>query len=330
MIATIDSIQFLLKQGLAFRGHDESRDSGNRGNFLKLLCFLTDHKEDINVVTFDNAPRNLQMTSNEIQKDIVSCGAVETTNIIIKEMGDVLFSIVIDESRDISTKEQMVVVLHYVDKSGYVVERFIVIEHVTSTTSISLKEVLDKLFSIHGLSMSRLRGQRYDGASNMQGEFNGLKTLILKDNKCAYFIHCFAHQFQLALISMAKKHEDVNSLFNLVAMLVNVVGASAKHHAILQEKHAQVVIKALDDGELSSGQGLNQEITLKRSVDTRWGSHYGTLLSIITMFPSIVDVLEIMSNEGNFEQRFQATMLLKCMQSFDFEFSLLLIKKILG
>ncbi|KAH9655588.1 TTF-type domain-containing protein [Citrus sinensis] len=295
-----------------------------------LLRFLTDHKEDINAVTFDNAPRNLQMTSNDIKKDIVSCGAVETTNMIIKEMGDVLFSIVIDESRDISTKEQMVVVLYYVDKNGYVVESFIGIEHVISTTSISLKEAFDKLFSRPGLSMSRLRGQRYDGASNMQGEFNGLKTLILKDNKCAYFIHYFAHQFQLALISMAKKHEDVNSLFNLVAMLVNVVGTSAKRRDILQEKHAQVVINALDNGELSSGRGLNQEITLKRSVDTRWGSHYGTLLSIITMFPSIVDVLEIMSNEGNFEQIFQATMLLKCIQSFDFEFNFLLIKKILG
>ena len=77
-------------------------------------------------------------------------------------MGDVLFSIVIDESRDISTKEQMIVVLHYVDKNGYVVERFIGIEHVISTTSISLKEVLDKLFSRHGLSMSRLCGQRYN------------------------------------------------------------------------------------------------------------------------------------------------------------------------
>ena len=173
-------------------------------------------------------------------------------------MGDVLFSILIDKSRDISANDQMAVVLHYVDKNGYVIERFIRIEHVTSTTSISLKEALDRLFSRHGLSMSRLRGQGYNGASNMQGEFNGLKALILEDNKCAYFIHCFAHQFQLALISMAKKHEDVNSLFNLVAMLVNVVGASAKCRDILQVKHAQAIIKALDDGELSSGRGLNQ------------------------------------------------------------------------
>ena len=113
------------------------------------------------------------------------------------------------------------------------------------------------------------------------------------------FYSFFAHKLQLALIYMAKKHENINYLFNLVTMLVNVVGALAKCRDILQEKHAQAVIKALDDGELSSGQGLNQEVTLKRSVNTRWGSHYGTLLSIITIFPSIIDVLEIISNKGN-------------------------------
>ncbi|KDO49179.1 hypothetical protein CISIN_1g041314mg, partial [Citrus sinensis] len=59
---------------------------------------------------------------------------------------------------------------------------------------------------------------------------------------------CFAHQLQLARISVAKKHEDVNSLFSLVTMLVNVVGASLKHCDILQEKHAQAVIKAFNDG----------------------------------------------------------------------------------
>ncbi|KAH9754760.1 TTF-type domain-containing protein [Citrus sinensis] len=214
MITTIDCIRFLLKQGLAFHGHDESKDSSNRGNFLELLRFLTDHNEDINVVTFDNAPGNLQMTSNEIKKEIVSCVAIETTNIIINEMGDVLFSLLINESHDISVKEQMVVVLRYVDKNGYVVERFIGIEHITSTTSISLKEALDRLFSKHGLSMSRLRGQGYDGASNMQ-------------------------------------------------VLVNVVGALAKRRVILQEKHAQAIIKALDDGELSSGRAFDKQKLLR-------------------------------------------------------------------
>ena len=35
--ATVDFIRFLLHWGLAFRGHDESDDSSDKGNFLELL-----------------------------------------------------------------------------------------------------------------------------------------------------------------------------------------------------------------------------------------------------------------------------------------------------
>jgi len=41
--------------------------------------------------------------------------------VIIKDLGDSLFSILIDESRDISIKEQMVVVLRYVDNNGHII-----------------------------------------------------------------------------------------------------------------------------------------------------------------------------------------------------------------
>ncbi|KDO49107.1 hypothetical protein CISIN_1g040044mg [Citrus sinensis] len=220
--ANVDCIRFLLNQGVAFRGHDEFDGSSNRGNFLELLRFFVDHNEDINVVTFRNTPLNLQMTSPKIQKDIVSCSATETTNVIIREMD-------------------------------------FCIEHVSSTTAASLKESLNNIFSRFGLSLSMLHRQGYDGASNMQGEFNGLKTLILEENESAYY---------------AKKHEEINSLFNLISMLVNVVGVSVKRRDILHEKHALAVIEALGKSKISSGQGLNQEITLKHLIDTRWSSHY--------------------------------------------------------
>ncbi|XP_062116521.1 uncharacterized protein LOC133830545 [Humulus lupulus] len=86
----------------------------------------------------------------DMLKDIVNAAAVETTNIIIKGIGDSLFSILVDESRDISTKEKMAIVLRYVDKNGHVIEHFIGIEHVPNTTALSLKVAIDNYFQDMG------------------------------------------------------------------------------------------------------------------------------------------------------------------------------------
>jgi hypothetical protein len=77
------------------------------------------------------------------------------------------FAIIVDESRDFSIKEKLAIVLHYVDKQGHVIERFLGITHVSNTTTTGLKRTIDTMLSKHNLSISRLRGQGYDGASNM-------------------------------------------------------------------------------------------------------------------------------------------------------------------
>ncbi|KAL5577490.1 hypothetical protein UlMin_019189 [Ulmus minor] len=258
LTASVDCIRFLIRQGLAFCGHDESEDSTNQGNFLELLNFLPDHNEEVRVVALKNAPENLRLTSPKIQKDIVNA---------------------FDESRDVFIKKQMVVMFHYVNKKGYVIESFIGIEHVANTTV----------------------------------------------NECAFFVHCFAHQLQLALMGVAKKHGLI------VSNVVNIVGASSKRRDILREKQALKVIEALKSGELSSGKGLNQEIGIKRPCDTRWGTHFGTLVSFITMFSSIVDVLEEITNDRlNSEQKHEASIMLRLVKTYDFVFSLHLMKTILG
>ncbi|ESR42138.1 hypothetical protein CICLE_v10013362mg [Citrus x clementina] len=245
-------------QVLAFRGHDESDNSSNQGNYIRILRFLADHNEDIKTVTLKNSPRNNMVIALSIQKDV----------------GDALFFVLIDESYDVSMKEHMVVALRFVDKNISVFERFIGLKHVTSTTAILLKEALDQLFSKHGLSISRLHGQGYDRASNMQGEFNGLRTLIMNENECAYYIHCFAHQLQLAIVVVAKKHDQINYFFNAVANVVNVVGASCRRRDILRENQLLSIVEALENDNLSSRQGKNQKTTLKRFVNTYWVSYY--------------------------------------------------------
>ena len=141
----------------------------------------------------------------------------------------------------------------------------------------------------------------------------------------------FAYQLQLALVVIAKNHSDIATLFSLVSNVVNVVGASCKRRDILREKQAARILEALKIDEITSGQGLNQESTLIRASDTRWGSHYGILLSLISMFQSVIDVLDTIVEDGsNSKQRGEASNLLYSMQSFEFVFSLHLMRSILG
>jgi hypothetical protein len=60
------------------------------------------------------------------------------------------------------------------------------------------------VLSDHGLVVAKLRGQGYDGASNMRAEFNGLQKLIQDENPYAFYIHCFAHELQLVLVAVSK------------------------------------------------------------------------------------------------------------------------------
>ncbi|XP_038704709.1 uncharacterized protein LOC120000653 [Tripterygium wilfordii] len=175
-------------------------------------------------------------------------------------------------------------------------ERFLGIQHVSKTTTISLKASIEALFATHGLTISRLRDQGYDGASNM------------------------CH----------KKYNDVRDLFNFVTSILNVVGGSCKRRDILRDKQEAKIIEALEGGEISSGRGLNQETTLRRHGDTQWGSHYHTLVRLASMFSSVLDLLEIIRVDGSSsEHKTEVAVLLEVMQSFDFVFTLHLMMKIL-
>lgn len=118
---------------------------------------------------------------------IIACA---TTKFIVDDVRDDFFTILIDGSQNISIKEKMDVVLRYVNKKGSG-ERFIGLVYVWNTSAISLKLALESLFTKHNLFFSRVWGQGYDEASNMQGEFNGLKSLIMKENNYAFYVHCF-------------------------------------------------------------------------------------------------------------------------------------------
>ena len=75
---------------------------------------------------------------------------------------------------------------------------------------------------------------------------------------------------------------------------------------------------------------MNEETNLKRPGDTRWGSYYGTILNLILMFSTIVNVLEIIEEDDLSNQKVETWSIMRSILSFEFVFALHLMKNILG
>ncbi|GJR05945.1 zinc finger MYM-type protein 1-like protein [Tanacetum coccineum] len=120
--ASVDIVRWLVFQACAFRGNDESSNSRNRGNFIKLLNLLASYNDELANLVLDNAPYNSKYTFGKIQKEILGIIAKEVRKRICTEVRDSYFCVMVDESRDESKKEQMAIVLRFVDTNGVIQE----------------------------------------------------------------------------------------------------------------------------------------------------------------------------------------------------------------
>jgi hypothetical protein len=99
---------------------------------------------------------------------------------------------------------------------------------------------------------------------------------------------------------------------------------------MLRVAQAEYMIEALRLGEIETGQGLNQEMGLARPGDTRWGSHYRTVMHVMHLYSSIRKVLVRIGNESKGAEANGAQTMLKVFESFEFVFLLHLLNEIFG
>uniref|UniRef100_A0ACD5XAN1 Uncharacterized protein n=1 Tax=Avena sativa TaxID=4498 RepID=A0ACD5XAN1_AVESA len=138
---SIAVVKWLTSQSCAFRGHDETSESKNQGNFLELRKLLAEFNSEIAEVIRD-AKYNEQYIAPKIQQEILGIYAYKVRKHIREEIGDSKFSILVDETCDVAKRKQMALVFRFVDKDGILQERFFDLIHVTSTKAATLKELL--------------------------------------------------------------------------------------------------------------------------------------------------------------------------------------------
>ncbi|KAL1279200.1 hypothetical protein QQF64_025873 [Cirrhinus molitorella] len=180
----IDCVKFCGAFELALRGHDESQSSDNPGIFRGLVDFvaaldgvLKEHLENATV---------FKGTSKTVQNELLDCMLSVVREHIIKEAQSCDFlSIQADETTDVATQCQLVLVLRYIDAKSNIQERFFAFIPLHSATADSISTALKEHLAviIPENQKRKLISQAYDGASVMRGATAGFASFFSRSPK---------------------------------------------------------------------------------------------------------------------------------------------------
>jgi hypothetical protein len=161
----------------------------------------------------------------------------------------------------------------------------------------------------------------------MRGEFNGLQKLIRDENPYAFYVHCFAHQLQLIVVALSRCCKGLEDFFDDAKDIANLCSSSCRRMDILLDKHKELLLGKIKNGEIPTGRGQNQATSLCRPGDTRWGSHYTTLYRIESMWEAVIEVLGIV--EVDARNPTKAGGYVHKMETFSFVFIMKMMLKLL-
>ncbi|XP_067029975.1 52 kDa repressor of the inhibitor of the protein kinase-like [Acropora muricata] len=197
------TIIFCGRNNIALRGprDDDPQNASLSGNFQALLEFRIDSGDQTLQHHLRTAPRNATYISKTIQNEMITTvGAVIVNNLSQEIRDSKYFSIMSDEAADISNKENLSVVIRFLDSTKTVREEFVGFYLCEDgTTGAAIKDLILGAVVDLGLSMDDCRGQCYDGAGNMSGRLNGASSLIRAEHDKTIYVHCMNHRLNLCI-----------------------------------------------------------------------------------------------------------------------------------
>ena len=226
------------KQGLSLRGHRDdcvdfehgSADS-NQGNFIELVHFRAE-TDEVLANHLKNAPRNALYTSKTIQNSLIEVVHQCILKDIITEVKQSrYYTIIADEVTDLSNKEQLSLALRYV-LNGSVKEVFVDFIFVGRITGEVLAQAILQWLETWNLSYCDIRGQCYDGASNMAGARSGCMAIIRQKSPKAVYFHCASHRLNLAIVS-ACSITAIKNVESYIGEIARFFSYSAKRQRLL-------------------------------------------------------------------------------------------------
>ena len=286
----LQGLRFLLRQGIAIRGHFEEE-----GNLRQLL------------LAWSSSCKDLQEWNKEGKYM-----SHEIINEFIKLMGNTVLRNIITNIKSCEQMKQqtsqMNVCIRYVDDEYVVNEDSLGVHCIPNIKAETLFVALKNVLACCGLSLSLCRGQAYDGASVMQGRRKGLATLIKTEVPAALLVHCLAHSLNLCLQDASRKILLLRDAIDLVREIAKLINLSPKRKYLFNEKLLQC-----EDREVNG---------IRPLCPTRWTVRTGAIDVVVKSYATILDTLEEIYQTTHDEYGVKAAGLLSTLDKFETYFGL--------
>jgi len=268
------SLQYLVRQGLAVRGHGDKD-----GNFMQLLKLRAADIPELQ----QWLERKVDMTSHHVQNEILEMFSHSVVRNICGRIRQAdSFAVIVDGTQDISRKEQMSICIRYVDNDLCPHEEFLGLYEPPDTTGKVLAKCITDVLLRLQLPLSALRGQTYDGASNMSGQYKGCQALIREMQPLALYVHCGAHCVNLVAQSVCEAvflvRDAMESLQELGSLFSQSLKCRTAFANIAQSDH-----------------GISKVQKIRPLCPTRWLVRVSAIQALIAQYELVLDCLEEMS-----------------------------------
>ena len=317
----IETLMFTAQQNISQRGHEENRfniseiKDINRGNFLELLSLRCRDLPWLGNMLHEKLEKRTQWTSPKIQNELLSILAdrvLQRIIIDVQESGK--FSIILDETSDISRIEQVSLCLSYI-ADGIKKETFVGFYDTKSTEGEVLYALVKKVIKDLNLELENIVGKCFDGAANMSGIYKGLTTRMKECSPLAIYIHCYGHRLNLAIQGTITQIVPLRKALGQIQSLYNFIESSPKRHAIFNDIQ-------IDGNPIVK--------TLKSLSITRWSCHWEAVKAVYQELERIVKTLLILKDDQNVKTCTDSRNLLIGICDFDFIMGVCVLKIILS
>jgi len=272
----IEVIKFLGAKGLSFRGDNEQFNKINNGNFLGTIELLAKFDPFIaqHIEKYGNKGKGTpSYLSSSIYEELLLLMKNDIIKIILKELKAAkYYSLIVDSTPDIANVDQLVIALRYVLPSGVPTERFLIFIPNSGHKSEEMSNVVMDFLNSHNIPIENCRGQSYDNARNMSGEYSVLQSRIKSFNSFAEYVPCSAHSLNLVGTCAAESCSSATSFFMLLQELYNFFSSSTARWDILKTY-------------------LKKNLSVKNLSVTRWSARFDACYALFNSYTFIIEAL---------------------------------------